>query len=129
MEVPIPMFDLLQVSTKRTAPLDADTTGVGGGEQVKQPAFITTASLATFAGGSAVITILWKAAIGIFGWDGRWFPGVVALILGIFFFWQAMEDEKLKGAAVMGAAIVAIVNACVLWSSAVGIDVGLDSAI
>jgi hypothetical protein len=116
------MFDSLQVSTKRNAPLNADTTGLGAGEQVKQPAFITTASLATFAGGSAVITILWKVAIAIFDWNGRWFPAVVALALGIFFFWQAMEDGKLKGSAVMGAAIVALVNACVLWSSAVGID-------
>jgi len=120
------MFDLLQVTTKKAAPLNADTTGAG--EEVKQPAFVTTASLATFAGGSAVITILWKAAIGIAGWDGRWFPGVVALILGVYFFWQAMEDGKFKGSAIMGAAIVALVNACVLWSSAVGIDVGIDKA-
>jgi hypothetical protein len=122
------MAALFDVSTKRAAPLDADTSNVPQGDQTQKPAFITTQSLATFAGGSAAITILWKVAAEIFGWGGHWFPGVVAGVLGIYFFWSAIEGGELTGSQIMGAAIVALVNACVLWTSAIGIDVGLNNA-
>jgi hypothetical protein len=122
------MFDWLKVSTKSDAPLNADTSAVGPEAQVKQPAFVTTASLNTFAGGSVFITVVWKVVTKIFDTDGLWVPAILAAILGIFFFFQAMEGGKLKGSAIMGAFLVALVNACILWSAAVGLDVGLDEA-
>jgi len=122
------MLDSLKVTTKVDAPLNADTSGVGANDQVKQPAFITTASLGTFAGGSAAITVVWKVAAKVFDVDGLWIPAALAALLGAFFFWQAMEGGKLKGSAIMGAFIVAVVNACILWSAAVGLDVGLNDA-
>lgn len=118
----LPMPRMLQVSTRSSAPLNADTSGSSPGSQVQRPAFITTASLATFAGGSAAITATWKVAIAAFGWDGRMFPAVVAAILGVFFFLKAIEGENLSAADMLGAFIVAIVNACVLWAAAVGLD-------
>lgn len=120
------MLDFLDVSTKSSAPLDADTSQVGADKQIKQPAFITTAALGTFAGGSVFITVVWKVLAQIFDSKDLWIPAVLAAILGIYFFWKAMAGEKLKGPDVMGAALVAVVNACILWSSAVGLDVGSD---
>jgi hypothetical protein len=122
------MFEALNVSTRIDAPLNADTSKISPNQQMTQPAFITTASLGTFAGGSVVITVVWKVAVAIFGWSGLWFPGILALILGVFFFWEAMEGENLQGSAVMGAFLVAFVNACILWSAAVGLDLGLHEA-
>ncbi len=121
------MDSLFNITTKRDAPLDANTGNSAPAEQVSQPAFITSQSLATFAGGSVVITVLWKVANALFGWEGHWFPGIVAGVLGIFFFWQALEAGNLKGSQILGAFIVALVNACVLWAAAAGLDLGLDN--
>jgi hypothetical protein len=122
------MASLFNVSTKRSAPFDADTGSTDPQDQVSQPAFITSQSLATFAGGSVAITVLWKVANAVFGWEGHLFPGIVAGVLGIYFFWQAVEEGSLKGSAILGAAIVAGVNACVLWAAAAGLDLGLENA-
>lgn len=124
----LPMPRALEVSTRRAAPLDADTSGTEAAEQIKQPDFITTASLATFAGGSVGVTIVWKVAIAAFGWDGRWFPAVLAGILGLYFFLRALESGKRTPSGVLGAFIIAVVNACVLWAAAVGVDLGLAEA-
>lgn len=120
------MTSLFQVSAKRSSPLNADTSDSSPEDQVPQQALLTTASLATFAGGTAVITVTWQVAIGLFDWNGRRFPAVVAGVLAVYFIWKAIQDGGLKGPDVMGAIIIGIVNGAVLWSAAVGIDTSVS---
>jgi hypothetical protein len=124
MNIPIPAA--LTVSTLTDAPLKPAVNAQPA--QTQQPEFVTTTSLLTFTGGSAAVTVLWKVAASIFNIHGRWLPAIFAALVGFYLLLGALENDNMSLKDKYGAGLVALANTAVLWSSAVGLDVGLHDA-
>jgi hypothetical protein len=121
----VPKALLLSSNVER--PLDANTKSTAEKDQTQQPAFITTQTLATFAGASAVATFLWKTlAAGAGKWaDRRWVPLAICGLIGIWFILTAFNNAKTP-ADYYGAVMIGAFNAVQLWTAVVGLDVVLD---
>ena len=90
------------------------------------PSFITTASLASVSGGTAVVTLLWQAARILFGSGAAspWVPFAFALLVGGAIYWLSVDDKNVQLHAREQAigAFIAFVNSMVLFSAALGIN-------
>jgi hypothetical protein len=126
MALPVP--SALMLSTKTSSHLDADTRGAEASDQQGQPAFVTTQSLATFVGASAVVAAVWKvvAAVGGSWADSRVVPLVLCALVGVYLIAKGLEGSTTFSEK-WGAVLVGLFNTVLLWAAVVGIDVGLDT--
>jgi hypothetical protein len=119
----------LVLSSRKSQPLDADTGSTAdAASQTAQPAFITTQTLASFSGASAVATFLWKVLAGFAGgWaDKRWVPLAICGVIGVYLTLVAFNNAK-KFSDYFGAVVVGAVNTVQLWVAVIGFDVVLDT--
>jgi hypothetical protein len=122
--------EALLVTAPADKPLSGDTGSAPPGQQASQPAFITTQTLASFSGASAVAAFLWKALAAVAGsWaDKRWVPLAISGLIGVWFFLKALDNAK-KAADYYGAFLIAVVNTVQIWVAVVGLDVVLDTTV
>ena len=126
----LPLPGAMEVSAKAASPTDADTRDTGN--QVKQPAFTTTASLATFAGATAFVYGVWKALAGITkDLESRWVALALSVLVGIYLIAKSVSelpDAQRNFTNSYGVVFVGLGNILVLWAAVVGTDVGADNA-
>ena len=127
--------DLVNVRTSSTPPVrkrgepqpaGAKKDGERGGENKEATGvFITPQSLATFPVATAAVGIVWKVAETLVpSWkDALIVPAIISLLLGALLFFISITDPDAKRTSrdlVIGV-VVAIINSCYLFASAVGI--------
>lgn len=87
--------------------------------------FITPQSLATFPVATAAVGIVWKVIETLVpAWKGALaVPAVIALVLGALLFFISITDPDAKRTPrdIVIGLVVAIINSCYLFASAVGI--------
>jgi len=122
--------EALLVTAPADRPLSGDTGSKPPQQQASQPAFITTQTLASFSGASAVVTFLWKALAAVAGkWaDRRWVPLALSGLIGIWLVLKAFENAK-KPADYYGAVLIGVVNTVQIWVAVIGLDVVLDTTV
>jgi hypothetical protein len=107
--------------TTRENRLDADATGIS--DQAATPALGTVQTLATFAGGTAWVTIPWQIAKALSKSsfvDQLWIPAALAIVWFIFVVTAPGQGDGFSNR--LGAAMVASLNTAQIWAAAVGID-------
>lgn len=118
MNLPLPR--ILELTTSRTAPLDANTAGAAADEQVKHPAFLTTQALASFPVAAAAATVVWKVVGGT-----RLTPAIVCGLIAFWLFLAGWNSES-SAAGKFGLFLVGAINGIYLYASVLGIDLSVD---
>jgi len=79
-------------------------------------------SLATFAGGSAAITVIWGGIERLSAWShSLWVGAIISLVIGALLLWSDLSDPaRTPRPTVPMRILAAIVNTFILWNAAAG---------
>lgn len=82
--------------------------------------FMNTDSLKTIAGCVLALVLLVNTLRHIFKWGPRWFAGFLALIFSVLVFWP--QISRIGGVEDLLLLVLVVVNACLIYTSAFGIQ-------
>jgi hypothetical protein len=114
-------------ANSRADPLNSASVPANAADKAKIPDFVTTQTLATQAGATAVTKFLWDGLKNVAGgWaDSAYVPLIVAglLLFAVFVptLWQPINAGEKAQAVVFGA-----VNVAVLWFAVLGSQAAAD---
>jgi hypothetical protein len=97
-----------------------------GAATTTAPVFVTKETLATFAGQTAAVTLVWK----VFGGDDatKWIPAVVTAVLSLVIWITGLGAMKGKPDQILLSLVIAAVNGFMVYAAVIGLDVTGDQA-
>jgi hypothetical protein len=117
---------LINTTVLRASPTTSDVGDAAPADTTSAPTFITKESLATFAGQTAAVTLIWKLFGGSDG--SKWIPGIAVVVISLAIWlsgWSAVKEHKEQ---ILLSLVIAAVNGCMVYAAVIGVDVVGDQA-
>jgi hypothetical protein len=120
-------MSILRTTVLSSDPTNSNTAEGDGGTQQQGQAFVTKQSLASFAGSTIAVTVVWKVADSL-GLESRLVPLIAAIAIALIL---AYDTYKLTPAASRSGTLamvlmIALLNALQVYLAVLGADVTLD---